>query len=297
MEGGAEDLSSNGAAWVVTSGAGGPGIGAPGAGRRGDCPRVGGPHPGADHDGPGADEPEAKKVLRLLEAIDDHDDVQAVHSNADISDEVLATFEGSTPGGPPAPGRHRPSASASASPPAILRTHVRLGYPPSAVPRRLRPGGPRRGVRLPGEAGPPVCSKPTPDEALAQRLLVLQTGSRGLITELRPDVVAVERVFFQVMRGPPCRWARPAGWRWSLRPGRVRGGPVHLQRGQAGAGRLRRAHQAADPADGGPGAGAASVEGAARRRRRAAPAVCHLTPCPLRRAVTAAASSREGSLR
>jgi transcriptional/translational regulatory protein YebC/TACO1 len=37
---------------------------------------------------------EAKKVLRLLEAIDDHDDVQAVHSNADIADGVLAAFEG-----------------------------------------------------------------------------------------------------------------------------------------------------------------------------------------------------------
>ena len=43
---------------------------------------------------PVADESEAKKVLRLLEAIDDHDDVQAVHSNADIPDEVLASFEG-----------------------------------------------------------------------------------------------------------------------------------------------------------------------------------------------------------
>jgi transcriptional/translational regulatory protein YebC/TACO1 len=43
---------------------------------------------------PVPDEAEAKKVLRLLEAIDDHDDVQAVHSNADIPDEVLASFEG-----------------------------------------------------------------------------------------------------------------------------------------------------------------------------------------------------------
>lgn len=35
-------------------------------------------------------EPEdAKKVLRLLEVLDDHDDVQAVHTNADIPDEVL----------------------------------------------------------------------------------------------------------------------------------------------------------------------------------------------------------------
>jgi transcriptional/translational regulatory protein YebC/TACO1 len=40
------------------------------------------------------DEGDAKRVLRLLEAIDDHDDVQAVHANADISDEVLAAFEG-----------------------------------------------------------------------------------------------------------------------------------------------------------------------------------------------------------
>src|ERR1035437_6843970 len=31
-------------------------------------------------------EAEAKKVLRMLEAIDDHDDVQAVHANYDISD-------------------------------------------------------------------------------------------------------------------------------------------------------------------------------------------------------------------
>jgi len=41
-----------------------------------------------------SDEGEAKKVLRLLDAIDDNDDVQAVHSNADIADEVLAAFEG-----------------------------------------------------------------------------------------------------------------------------------------------------------------------------------------------------------
>jgi transcriptional/translational regulatory protein YebC/TACO1 len=43
---------------------------------------------------PVPDEGDAKRVLRLLEAIDDHDDVQAVHANADISDSVLAAFEG-----------------------------------------------------------------------------------------------------------------------------------------------------------------------------------------------------------
>jgi transcriptional/translational regulatory protein YebC/TACO1 len=41
-----------------------------------------------------SDEVEAKKILRLLEAIDDHDDVQAVHANYDIPDKVLAGFDG-----------------------------------------------------------------------------------------------------------------------------------------------------------------------------------------------------------
>jgi len=40
------------------------------------------------------DESEAKRVLRLVEAIDDHDDVQAVHANYDIPDRVLAAFDG-----------------------------------------------------------------------------------------------------------------------------------------------------------------------------------------------------------
>ena len=43
---------------------------------------------------PVTDEAEAKKVLRLLEAIDDLDDVQAVHANVDIPDDILARYEG-----------------------------------------------------------------------------------------------------------------------------------------------------------------------------------------------------------
>ena len=39
-------------------------------------------------------EAEAHKVLRLMDAIDDHDDVQNVFANFDISDEILANFEG-----------------------------------------------------------------------------------------------------------------------------------------------------------------------------------------------------------
>lgn len=36
----------------------------------------------------------AKKVLRLIDALDDHDDVQNVYSNVDVPDEVLAAVEG-----------------------------------------------------------------------------------------------------------------------------------------------------------------------------------------------------------
>jgi transcriptional/translational regulatory protein YebC/TACO1 len=40
------------------------------------------------------DETEAKKILRLMDAIDDHDDVQNIYANFDISDEILVNFEG-----------------------------------------------------------------------------------------------------------------------------------------------------------------------------------------------------------
>jgi YebC/PmpR family DNA-binding regulatory protein len=43
---------------------------------------------------PVTDETDAKKILRLVEAIDDHDDVQNVYANFDMSDELLASYEG-----------------------------------------------------------------------------------------------------------------------------------------------------------------------------------------------------------
>ena len=43
---------------------------------------------------PVASEAEARRVLRLIEALDDHDDVQNVYSNVDIPDEVMTTYEG-----------------------------------------------------------------------------------------------------------------------------------------------------------------------------------------------------------
>jgi YebC/PmpR family DNA-binding regulatory protein len=40
------------------------------------------------------EESEAKKILRLMDAIDDHDDVQNVYANFDIPEEILAAYEG-----------------------------------------------------------------------------------------------------------------------------------------------------------------------------------------------------------
>ena len=39
-------------------------------------------------------ESEAKRILRLMDAIDDHDDVQNVFSNFDIPDQMLSAYEG-----------------------------------------------------------------------------------------------------------------------------------------------------------------------------------------------------------
>lgn len=41
-----------------------------------------------------ATEAEAKRVLRLIEALDDHDDVQNVYANFDIPDEIMAAYSG-----------------------------------------------------------------------------------------------------------------------------------------------------------------------------------------------------------
>ena len=36
-----------------------------------------------------ASEPEARALLRLMEALDDHDDVEAVHANFDVPEALL----------------------------------------------------------------------------------------------------------------------------------------------------------------------------------------------------------------
>jgi YebC/PmpR family DNA-binding regulatory protein len=94
MEAGAEDLSDDGEHWTVTS--------APA-----DLVAVHDALAAASLE-PGtpeltmvptstvevSSESEAKRVLRLIEALDDHDDVQNVYSNFDIPDAVMAAYEG-----------------------------------------------------------------------------------------------------------------------------------------------------------------------------------------------------------
>jgi transcriptional/translational regulatory protein YebC/TACO1 len=39
------------------------------------------------------DAEEAKKILRIMDALEDHDDVQDVYSNFDIPDDILQSVE------------------------------------------------------------------------------------------------------------------------------------------------------------------------------------------------------------
>ena len=94
MEGGAENLSDNGEHWIVTCAPGDLEAVRHALEAAGMTPESVDLSLEPTATIPLADEGDAKRVLRMLEAIDDHDDVQAVHTNADIADSVLAAFEG-----------------------------------------------------------------------------------------------------------------------------------------------------------------------------------------------------------
>ena len=73
---------------------------------------------------------------------------------------------------------------------------------------------------------------------------------RALIAELRPDVVAIERVLFQVNVRTAMSVGQAAGWPWPRRPPPAARSRVLAQRGQAGRRRLGCGQQATDGADG-----------------------------------------------
>ena len=90
MEAGAEDLSDDGEHWVVTAAP--TDLGAVRAGLEAAGMTVASAEPAmvASTTVPVTEVGEARQVLRLLEALDDHDDVQNVWSNFDMPDEVMA---------------------------------------------------------------------------------------------------------------------------------------------------------------------------------------------------------------
>jgi transcriptional/translational regulatory protein YebC/TACO1 len=90
MEAGAEDLSDEGDQWVVTAAPGDLIAVREGLEAAGMKVESAEPAMVATTTVPVTEEGEARRVLRLLEALDDHDDVQNVWSNFDIPDEVLA---------------------------------------------------------------------------------------------------------------------------------------------------------------------------------------------------------------
>src|SRR5664280_68476 len=94
MEAGAEDLVDEGERWLVTSDPTDSMAVRTALEKAGLEP--GGPeltmHPTTTVEM--ATEAEAKRVLRLLEALDDHDDVQNVYANFDMPDEIMAAYAG-----------------------------------------------------------------------------------------------------------------------------------------------------------------------------------------------------------
>jgi YebC/PmpR family DNA-binding regulatory protein len=94
MEAGADDLSDEGDHWKVTCSASALNAVRDALERVGITPLSAEPSLEATQLVALSDEGEAKKVLRLLDALDDLDDTQSVHANYDIPDEVFASYEG-----------------------------------------------------------------------------------------------------------------------------------------------------------------------------------------------------------
>ncbi|MGH9018176.1 MAG: YebC/PmpR family DNA-binding transcriptional regulator [Acidimicrobiales bacterium] len=90
MESGAEDLSDDGDRWVVTAAPSDLISVREGLEAAGMTIESAEPAMVPTTTVPVAEEGEARRILRLLEALDDHDDVQNVWSNFDMPDEVLA---------------------------------------------------------------------------------------------------------------------------------------------------------------------------------------------------------------
>ena len=86
-----------------------------------------------------------------------------------------------------------------------------------------------------------ACSAPPPSDPLPQRLAELRRELAALIAELRPDVVAVEQVFFQVNVRTAMSVGQASGLALAeAAAGRLRGRAVHPEPGEGGRRRLGR---------------------------------------------------------
>ena len=95
LDAGAEDIVDDGDTWQVTTRADRPARGArPRSRRPASTVDVGRPHDGARPRSSRSTTPRtAKKVLRVIDALEEHDDVQDVYANFDIPDAILETVE------------------------------------------------------------------------------------------------------------------------------------------------------------------------------------------------------------
>jgi crossover junction endodeoxyribonuclease RuvC len=134
-----------------------------------------------------------------------------------------------------------------------------------------------------------------PDEDLAKRLLILHRELSSLIAELRPDVVAVERVFFQVNARTAMSVGQASGL--ALVAAAAAGCDVaqytanEVKQALVGYGAATKDQVQRMVAQ---VLGLRSVDGPPDVADALALAVCHLTTVPLRRAVDAALGGRTG---
>jgi len=136
-----------------------------------------------------------------------------------------------------------------------------------------------------------------PDAELAQRLLILHNELTSLVADLRPDVVVVERVFFQVNARTAMSVGQASGL--ALVAAAAAGCEVvqytsnEVKQGLVGYGAATKEQVQRMVAK---VLGLRAVGGPPDVADALALAVCHLTTVPLRRAVDAALSVKEGSM-
>ncbi len=135
-----------------------------------------------------------------------------------------------------------------------------------------------------------------PGLPLAERLLILHTELDALLAELRPDVVVVERVFFQVNAKTAMSVGQASGL--ALLAAAAAGCEVvqltanEVKQGLVGYGAASKEQVQRMVAQ---VLGLPAVDGPPDVADALALAVCHLTTVPLRRAVVAAMRGQEGS--